>query len=136
MKPINPTPKITVLMSVYNGEGYLKESIESILNQTFDDFEFIIINDGCTDGSLSIIEQYARKDTRIIILENHHRIHLTKSLNKGLAIAKGEYILFCDDDNELPEDFIAKHLINIKLYNKSVSCGVSIEEGIEKTPEG
>ncbi len=59
------SPKVTVLMPVWNGEKFLGESIESILNQTFEDFEFLIINDGSTDDSLCIIETYARRDPRI-----------------------------------------------------------------------
>ncbi|MFN6817531.1 glycosyltransferase family 2 protein, partial [Proteus mirabilis] len=58
-------PKITVLMSVYNDEKYLQESIDSILNQTFKEFEFLVINDGSTDNSLSILNENAKKDPRI-----------------------------------------------------------------------
>jgi glycosyltransferase involved in cell wall biosynthesis len=62
------SPKVSVVMSVYNGEKYLKEAIDSILNQTFKDFEFIIINDGSTDNSLKIIKSY--KDPRIILIHS------------------------------------------------------------------
>lgn len=89
-------------MSVYNGEKYLKESIESILNQTYTDFEFIIINDASTDNTATILKQY--NDKRIIIIENPENIGLTKSLNKGIQIAKGKYIARMDaDDISLPE---------------------------------
>ncbi len=93
------TPKISVLMSVYNGSVYLRESIESILNQTFTDFEFIIINDCSTDNSWEIINEYAEKDSRIVLVNNEENIGLTKSLNKGLNIAKGEYIARQDADD-------------------------------------
>lgn len=85
-------------MSVYNGENYLYEAIQSILNQSYIDFEFIIINDGSTDNSWKIIEQYAQEDSRIIpvIQEN---IGLTKSLNKGIHLAKGQYIARQDADD-------------------------------------
>lgn len=99
-------PKISVIMSVYDGEKYLDESILSILNQTFKDFEFIIINDCSTDNSLYIIKQYAKKDKRIVLIENEENIGLTKSLNKGLKIAKGKYIARMDaDDVALSERF-------------------------------
>jgi len=88
---------VSVLMSVYNGEKYLREAIESILNQTFKDFEFIIINDGSTDSSKEIILFF--KDPRIIYLENIKNIGLTKSLNKGMKIAKGELIARMDADD-------------------------------------
>ena len=83
-------PKISVVMSVYNGEKYLREAIESILKQTFSDFEFIIVNDGSTDSSLSIIQSYS--DERIRLINNEKNIGLTKSLNKALKLAGGEYI--------------------------------------------
>lgn len=68
------TPKVSVLMPAYNGELYLKESIESILNQSFADFEFIIIDDGSTDSSWGIIQEYAKKDTRIVAVKNEKNL--------------------------------------------------------------
>ncbi len=89
-------------MSVYNAEKYLQDAIESILNQTFTDFEFLIINDCSTDNSKNIIFSY--KDSRIQYIENEQNIGLTKSLNKGIDIAKGKYIARMDaDDISLPE---------------------------------
>ncbi len=90
-------PKITVLMSVYNGEKFLKESIDSILTQTFEHFEFIIINDGSTDRSLDIIKSY--KDSRIKLINNSVNVGLTKSLNYGLTVAIGEFIARQDSDD-------------------------------------
>jgi len=98
------SPKVTVLMSVYNGESYLVQSIDSILKQTFKDIEFIIIDDGSTDKSLSIIKSYMNKDCRIKLIQNEENIGLTRSLNKGLALARGEYIARQDaDDISLPD---------------------------------
>ena len=95
-------PKVTVLMSVYNGEKYLQEAIDSILGQTFKDFEFLIINDGSTDKTGEILKSY--NDPRIKIINNEKNIGLTKSLNIGLRIAKGEYIARQDaDDISMPE---------------------------------
>ncbi|HKQ33129.1 MAG TPA: glycosyltransferase family A protein, partial [Thermodesulfobacteriota bacterium] len=96
------TPKVTVLMTVYNGEKFLNEAIDGILNQTFRDFEFLIINDGSTDGSREIIKSY--KDPRINLVDNESNIGLTASLNRGLSLAGGEYIARQDaDDISLPE---------------------------------
>jgi glycosyltransferase involved in cell wall biosynthesis len=91
-------PKISVIMSVYNSEQYLKRSIDSILNQTFKDFEFIIINDGSTDNSAQILEEYSKNNNciKIIIQENKG---LTKSLNIGIKKAKGKYIARQDADD-------------------------------------
>ena len=94
-------PEITVLMPVYNGEKYLRPAIESILNQTFSDFEFLIINDGSTDNSESIILSY--KDERIRYVKNENNLKLIKTLNKGIDLARGKYIARMDaDDISLP----------------------------------
>lgn len=106
-------------MPVYNGEKYLKEAIESILNQTFKDFEFLIINDGSTDSSIKIIKSFS--DSRIILIENNQNMGQSKTLNKGLSLARGEYIARMDqDDISLPDrlltqvDFLEKN-INIDI---------------------
>lgn len=91
-------PKISVLMGVYNAEEDLKSSIESILNQTYEDFELIIINDGSTDSSREIIEAYAQKDARIHLV-NQENMGLTKALNKGIAVSRGKYIARQDADD-------------------------------------
>jgi GT2 family glycosyltransferase len=95
-------PKVSVVMSVYNDERYLRDAVESILDQTFRDFEFIIINDGSTDGTVEIIHSYC--DPRIVLVKNDTNVGLTKSLNKGLRLARGEYIARQDpDDLSLPQ---------------------------------
>ena len=90
-------PNISVLMAVYNGERYLRESVDSVLNQTYTDFEFLIINDGSTDSSLDIINKI--KDPRIRLVNNDENIGLTLSLNKGIMLARGEYIARIDADD-------------------------------------
>jgi len=95
-------PKVTVLMSVYNGERYLNEAVDSILTQTFRDFEFLIIDDASTDRTPEILRGY--DDQRIRIVTNEENLGLTKSLNKGLALARGEYVARMDaDDISVPE---------------------------------
>lgn len=94
-------PIVTVLMTVYNGGEYLKESIRSVLSQTFKDFEFLIINDCSTDNSVEIIESF--NDERIIIHHNEKNMGQTMSLNVGLKLAGGKYIARMDaDDIALP----------------------------------
>jgi glycosyltransferase involved in cell wall biosynthesis len=97
MRTDQHVPRVTVLMSVYNGEKYLAAAVESILRQSFLDYEFLIINDGSTDHSSQIVRSYA--DPRIRIVENTCRIGLTRSLNKGLVQAKGELIARQDADD-------------------------------------
>lgn len=95
-------PLVTVLMSVYNGERFLKEAIESILTQTFTDFEFLIINDGSKDNSVKIIESY--DDPRIRLINNEKNLKLIASLNKGVSLSRGRYIARMDcDDISMPE---------------------------------
>jgi glycosyltransferase involved in cell wall biosynthesis len=96
--------KVSVIMSVYNDEEYVQEAVDSILNQTFKDFEFIIINDGSTDRTLDILQSY--NDDRVILLNNEKNIGLVKSLNRGLENAKGQYIARADgDDISFPNRF-------------------------------
>jgi glycosyltransferase involved in cell wall biosynthesis len=109
-------PEISVLMSVYNSECFLAEAIESILNQKYSNFEFIIINDYSTDNCSKIINEYLIRDDRILLIENEANLGLTKSLNIGISKAKGKYIARIDaDDIALPErlgvqhDFLEKH---------------------------
>jgi len=95
---------VSVLMSVYNGEKYLKEAIESILNQTFQEFEFLIIDDCSTDDTWEILTNYAILDNRIRLLRNTNNIGLTRSLNRGLQTVQGEFIARQDaDDVSLPD---------------------------------
>lgn len=119
----NGKPKVSVIMSVYNGEKYLREAIESILNQTFTDFEFIIVIDPSIDNSLEIIQSY--DDERIKIINNEKNIGLTKSLNKALKIAKGEYIARQDaDDISLPNRF-EEQITYLERYLEVALLGTS-----------
>ena len=98
-------PKVTTLMSVYNAERYLSQAVESILSQTVEDFEFLIINDGSTDKSLSILKFYAKKDKRIHLVDQEN-IGLVRSLNKGLSLAQGKFLARMDaDDIAMPNRF-------------------------------
>jgi glycosyltransferase involved in cell wall biosynthesis len=94
-RPANPM--VTVLMSVYNGADYSYEAMNSILGQTFTDFEFLIIDDGSTDSSRDIIREY--QDPRINLVENKTNIGLPASLNKGISLSNGSYIARQDADD-------------------------------------
>ena len=108
-------------MSVYNGEKFLRQSIESILKQSYIDFELIIIDDCSTDGSCSIIESY--KDKRIRFIKNKKNMRLPASLNKGIRLAKGKYIARMDaDDISMPERF-AKQVAYLDAHNDIVVVG-------------
>jgi glycosyltransferase involved in cell wall biosynthesis len=92
-------PLVSVVMPVYNSEKYVAEAIESVLNQTYKNFEFIIINDASTDNSLKIIKKYAKKDKRIIVRSNKKNLKICKTLNRGINLTKGKYIARMDSDD-------------------------------------
>jgi hypothetical protein len=96
------SPRVTVLLPVYNGERHLREAIDSILGQTYGDFELLIVNDGSVDGTGDIIHSY--HDSRLVVLDNPRNLGLAKSLNRGLRRARGELIARHDaDDVSEPE---------------------------------
>lgn len=98
------TPTVTVLMAVHNGEAWLRESVGSILEQTYRDFEFLIIDDASTDGTAGLLAEYAQEDERLRIHTNRENLGLTRSLNAGLELARGTYIARQDaDDISLPD---------------------------------
>lgn len=90
-------PLVSVLMPVYNGQEHLEEAIESILNQTYENFEFLILNDGSTDNSEKIILSF--QDKRIVYIKNDINLKLIDTLNKGVGLAKGKYIIRMDADD-------------------------------------
>lgn len=114
------TPVVSVIMSIYNGANYLVQAIDSILTQTFPDFEFLIINDGSTDNTRELIESYS--DPRIVLI-NQDNMGLTKSLNKGIQLSKGEYIARMDADDISAADRL-KTQVEFMEYNSDVAvCG-------------
>ncbi len=117
-------PQITVLMAVYNGERFLRESVESILNQTFRDFEFLIINDGSTDGTCNILHSY--DDPRIRVVDNEQNIGLTRSLNRGLALARGEYIARQDADDRCHQIRLERQVAFMEANPEVVLLGTQV----------
>lgn len=121
--------KISVVMPVYNGEKYLKQAIDSILDQTERDFEFIIIDDGSTDSSKEILKEYEKRDSRIKLLLRPHR-GLVVSLNEAVGSAQSVYVARMDsDDISLPKR-LEKQLLFIE--NKDLSVCGTWAEGIDK----
>ena len=92
-------PLISIILPTYNGEKYIRQSIDSCLSQTFTNFELIIVNDCSTDSTPKIIEEYAAKDSRIKIIHNAHNKKLPLSLNTGFDAATGKYHTWTSDDN-------------------------------------
>ena len=123
MSAVNSSsPLLSVIMTNYNTpEDFLRQAIESILNQSFSDFEFIIVDDASTDPSLSIIESY--HDDRIILLKNTENIGLTKSLNKALAVCKGDFIARMDSDDISEPERFEKQVDFMSDHPDVIVCG-------------
>jgi len=120
-KFLQTKPVISVVMAVYNGEKFLVEAIESVINQSFSNFEFIIVNDGSTDGSVKILAEYAKRDSRICLINRANR-GLIDSLNDAIVCARGEWIARMDaDDISLPDRF-EKQLAWLKKTDADI-CG-------------
>ena len=93
------TPLLSVLMPVFNSERFVAEAIESILNQTFKDFEFLILDDASTDNSLEIVKDFEKKDSRIKVFQNEKNLGVVESRNKLINLSKGKYIAWLDSDD-------------------------------------
>ena len=118
-------PQLTVLMPVYNGGPFLRSAIESILNQDFSDFDFLIIDDGSTDGSHEIAASYA--DPRIRLESNGRNLGLIATLNRGLDLAKGTYVARMDADDIAFSDRLSKQLAFMKAHPEIGLCGTWYE---------
>lgn len=110
-------PTISIIVPIYNTELYLSRCLDSILNQSFTDFELLLINDGSTDNSQKVIDVYSSLDNRVLSFEKSNG-GLSEARNLGLENAKGEYITFVDSDDWLNQDFLAINL-NALISNNS-----------------
>lgn len=110
---------ISIIVPVYNASQYLCECIESILSQSFRDFELILINDGSTDNSLSICKSYERQDGRITLISGENG-GVSKARNRGLDVAKGEWITFADADDYFLDDAL------LTLYERAMQTGTDL----------
>ena len=116
-----PTPRLSVLMCVYNGQDYLADAVQSVLNQTFGDFEFLIVNDGSTDDTSAILSFL--QDHRIRIINNGSNLGLIRSLNIGLDAAGGEFIARMDADDVCAPDRFEKQLAFLDSHPDVGLCG-------------
>ena len=120
-------PKLSVIVPVYNTEEYLRECIDSILAQTFTDFELILVNDGSTDGSGAICDEYAGKDPRIRVIHQQNG-GITVARKSGVRVACGEYVTFVDSDDWIEREMYATMLdYGQKAAPDIVICGMLIE---------
>lgn len=123
-------PLVSVVLPVYNGEEFLAQSIQSVINQTYTNWELIIVDDCSTDNSSKIAKDFALKDERIRVVKNGENLKLPASLNRGFENAKGEYYTWTSDDNEYyPEAF--EKMVNF-LENNSYYGMVYAQINVEK----
>jgi len=120
---MNTSPLVSVIMPAYNSEKYISEAIDSILDQSFKDFEFIIIDDGSSDRTWEIIQEYKKKDRRVVVARNEKNLNNYACRNQGIKIAKGRYIVWQDSDDISILDRLEK-LVNFMERNFEVGiCG-------------
>tara|TARA_X000000950_G_scaffold36548_1_gene39049 strand:- start:6624 stop:7370 length:747 start_codon:yes stop_codon:yes gene_type:complete len=113
--------KVSVIMAAYNSEKTIKKSIESIINQTYSNFELIIIDDASTDNTLDIIYNFTNTNSAIKIIINQNNLGVAESRNKGIKMSNGKYIAFCDsDDTWLPSKL--EKQINILSHKYDIVC--------------
>jgi len=139
-------PIVTIVLPCYNGAGFLAKSIDSVISQTFTDWELIIVNDCSKDNSLDIMQQYAEKDSRIRIINNETNLKLPGALNRGFREAKGKYLTWTSHDNRMAptmlEEFVAyldanpdKGLVTACYAAFSLTTGEQLYEVLHPDPQ-
>lgn len=123
---------ISIIVPVYNVEAYLPQCLDSLINQTYQDLEIICVNDGSTDGSLEILQQYAAKDKRIKLITRENR-GISTSRNEALDIASGEYVMFVDSDDWIDYQTCEKALDAIQASNYDIVLWSYIREFNDKS---
>lgn len=129
---------VSIVLPVYNGEKFLRDSIESIIGQTYKNLEIIVVDDCSTDSTPSIVKEYAKKDKRVLYYKNPTNLRLPKNLNRGFSLSSGEYLTWTSDDNIYFPNAIEK-MVEVLETHKRVDfvyascqiideCGKQIEE--------
>lgn len=113
------SPMISVIIPLYNKQEYLKEALESVINQSYTDSEIIIVNDGSTDRSLDIVNKYKEKCDRIIVVDQENQ-GASAARNKGLSIAKGKYIIMMDADDTIHSEMHENMVKAAELHNTDI----------------
>src|SRR5690554_3886604 len=129
-------PLVSIIIPVYKVEKYISRCLDSILNQTFQDFEIILVNDSSPDDSIRIAEEYAQRDTRIRILHNEENSGAGWSRMVGYSNAKGDYITFCDPDDYLPENALELLYGAIIQDNKTDICVFDLQRVLSDGTKG
>ena len=132
------TPLLSVLMPVFNSERFVAEAIESILNQSFKDFEFLILDDASTDKSIEIVKDFEKKDPRIKVFQNEKNLGVVESRNKLINLSKGKYIAWLDSDDIALENRFEEEIRFLEEHPEIGMVGadaIIIDENGRKTGE-
>ena len=125
-------PLVSVLICAYNAAPYVKESLTAVINQTYRNLEIIVVEDGSTDDTLSILQDFARQDSRIRIVQNEQNMGLISSLNKGLEHVHGKYIARTDADDITEPQWVEKIVSELEKRSDIVAMGAYIRIFSEK----
>lgn len=123
---------ISIIAPVYNGIKYLEGFLESVLSQTFEDFELILVEDGSEDGSAYLCDEYAKKDSRIKVIHKEHK-GVSAARNRGIEIAQGEYIMFADCDDRIHPDICRVFYDAAEREKADICMGCAIEGEVYET---
>ena len=114
--------KVSIIIPVYNSEKYIGRCLDSIINQTYKNLEIICLNDGSKDKSIDVLNEYKKKDKRIVIVDKQNE-GVSKTRNKGIKIATGDYIMFCDNDDYFDKDYVEIYVKAMLKYDADVIMG-------------
>ncbi len=115
------TDLISIVLPIYNGEKYMRQSIDSVLDQTYKNWELLIIDDGSTDNTAAIAQEYVQKDSRIQYHKNPQNLRLPRTLNRGFSLAKGDYLTWTSDDNYYYPEALEKMYTALVQQNSEFS---------------
>ena len=130
-KKTTEAPKVSVIVPAYNSEKHISKCLFSLIKQTLDDIEIIIVNDGSTDDTSKVISLFEKSDSRIKVIHQENQKQ-GSARNRGFEIAKGEYIGFVDSDDWVDLDFFEKLYLSAKKYNSDISLGTNVRTGGNK----
>jgi glycosyltransferase involved in cell wall biosynthesis len=125
-------PKVSVIIPIYNVEKFLSRCLKSVINQTLKDIEIICVNDGSTDGSYNILEEFAAKDDRIVVVNQENKGQGT-ARNTGLDMAKGKYVGFVDSDDWIDLNYFEALYAAVEKYDASMACCGIVRKYSSKT---
>ena len=113
---------MSIITPLYNGEEFIKDAVESVLAQTYENWELLVIDDGSADNGYNIVKEYSDKDKRIKLLKNEKNSGVTKTRNKGIESSKGRYIAFLDSDDMWQKEKLERQINFMKAHDAAISC--------------